>query len=230
MTVDLTDITLDKGKHKTPDDGMCLIEACAYVSGEPFTDHPHCVSELLSETGRALNDLLPNHERQKLAPLIPYLIRTAGDGLDEQRSGLAWAWIVHVYAPTWLRLAGLNDHAATLETADPDDALPLLIAARNAAWTATRDVALNVAVGDVARNANWDVAWDAAAWSPAAGDDAWDAAWEAAWEAIAKAVQVAAGDDEPGAALRPTSNALRASFINVYRDMVMLNKGPEPTP
>ena len=222
MIIDLKTLTLSVGDHESSEDGMCLIEACAYIAGEPFSAYPKCVSLLLADIGKQLNDLLPNRERQKLAPLIPYLIGTADDGLDKERSALAWKWIVHIYTPTWLRLAGLENHAATLEATDPNDALASFIAARDAAagnsWHVVRSTLAKNAK-NAARNASWFIAWDAARYWDATGDVAEDASWSAIC-AVAKDNQTA---------LRTTSNDLRASFTQVYFDMVMLNKGTEPT-
>ena len=104
-TMTSTAITLDKGAHDGPDDGMCLLEAVSFVRGETFTDHPKCVSPVLAEFGRNLNDVLPDDTRQQLVPFIPLLPGTAGDGLDETRGYLALDWLIRVYTPTWLELA-----------------------------------------------------------------------------------------------------------------------------
>ena len=237
MSIALTEITLTKGRHQTPFDGMNLIEACAYIAGESFTDHPKCVSRLLAETGRQLNDLLPADERQNLKPLIPYLIRTIGDGFDLERPGLAWSWVVGVYVPTWLRLAGLENHAATLEIANPDDALPPLIAAREAIENATWDVSWDVAweaawsaarsaARNAARSAARNTAWGAA--HSASRNAAWHTAWSVAWDVAEGAVWYAAAHST-ASALQLTSDALRASFTQVYFAMVMLGQETEPT-
>lgn len=56
-------VTLDKGAHDDPDDGLCLLEAVAYVTNEPHSDHPKCVSIVLGEFGRQLNDVLDDEQR-----------------------------------------------------------------------------------------------------------------------------------------------------------------------
>jgi hypothetical protein len=106
---------LEKGKHSDPSDGMCLLEAVALMAGEPFTDHPACVSPVLAEFGRTLNDALPDDQRQLLAPLIPLLVGTVDAEADE-RDGLRCAhWLVAHWLPAWLDLAsGLEGHAAEL--------------------------------------------------------------------------------------------------------------------
>src|SRR5688500_16148045 len=56
MTLTLEEITLSAGAHKSPEQGMCLLEAVAYVAGEPFSDHPKCVSPVIAAFGRRWND------------------------------------------------------------------------------------------------------------------------------------------------------------------------------
>src|SRR3954462_13421365 len=85
----LTGITLQKGGHGSPAQGLCLMEAVAYVRGIQHTDHPACVAPRLGEMGRSLNDVLPHDLRQQLIPVIPALPGTAGDGHDETRSYMA---------------------------------------------------------------------------------------------------------------------------------------------
>jgi hypothetical protein len=55
-TLDLDTLTLQKGAHDSPDAGMCVMEAVAYISGEPFSDHPACASPILSAFLRRWND------------------------------------------------------------------------------------------------------------------------------------------------------------------------------
>ena len=39
----LATLTLKNGSHPSPDDGLCVMEAAAWVAGEPHSDHPACV-------------------------------------------------------------------------------------------------------------------------------------------------------------------------------------------
>ncbi|MGH3828685.1 MAG: hypothetical protein ACRDQX_16170, partial [Pseudonocardiaceae bacterium] len=85
-------IVLKRGAHSSPEQGVCLMEAVAYVRGLPHTDTPSCVSPVLSAFGRRLNDVLPEDRRQELVPFIPLLPGTTGDGHDETRGYLALDW------------------------------------------------------------------------------------------------------------------------------------------
>ncbi len=106
---------LDKGGHDTPTDGLCFMEAVAYVRGVPHTDHPSCVAPVLGAFGRGLNDILPDDLRQELIPLIPLIPGTADDGRDETRSYLALDWLIRTWLPTWLDLVpACRDDATAL--------------------------------------------------------------------------------------------------------------------
>ena len=221
-------ITLAKGAHKDRSDGLCLLEAVAWFAGEPHSDHPACVSPVLAAYGRSLNDALGDDSRRLLIPFISVLSRTAGDGLDEARGYLALDWIIRVYTPAWLDVAGLTREARALrdlrcisDMAAVQDARPVVLSAWDAAWAAAR-----AAARDAARAAAWaaagDAAW-AAAWAAAgdaAGDAAWAAAGDAAWAAAGDAARDAARD-----ALAPIVTQLQDSAIILLSAMIQ----PETT-
>ena len=114
MTINLDTLQLAKGGHDDRDGDLCLLEAAAMMAGEPHSDHPVCVSPILGTFGRDLNDRLDDTKRQLLKPLIPAMLGTAGDGLDEVRGYLALDWLIRTYTPAWLDLAGLTAEAAEL--------------------------------------------------------------------------------------------------------------------
>lgn len=106
-TIELQNYTLSEGAHDSIDDGSCLMELASFVAGEPWSDHPKCVSPVIGAYGRRLNDGLPDGERQKLIPFIPGMLGTAGDGL------------VRVAVPRWLDLAGMTAEAGRLRGLAP---------------------------------------------------------------------------------------------------------------
>lgn len=81
----LAGIRLDHGAHSTREMGLCLMEAVSFLAGEMHSDHPECVSRILTSFGISINDRCTNDLRQQLIPLIPSLIGTRSDGLDEER-------------------------------------------------------------------------------------------------------------------------------------------------
>lgn len=40
-------LTLHEGAHKDPADGMCAMEAAAWIAGEPHSDHPACACPVI---------------------------------------------------------------------------------------------------------------------------------------------------------------------------------------
>lgn len=217
--VDLSSVVLTTGKHKSPDEGLCLLELSALFAGESHTDHPVCVSPVLGEFGRRLNDVLPDGMRQRLIPLVPRMVGTANDGLDETRGWLATDWLVRVYAPAWLDAAGLSGEAAALRglapVRDMESAVaarPVTVAAKAAARVAARVV--GVAARVAARAVGVAAAWDAAA--KAAGVVA---AWDAAVGAVGAAA-LASATEAVGAVAAPTVTALQISAIDLLDRMV----------
>lgn len=59
-------LQLESGGHSSLEEGMCIMEAVAYVAGEPFSDHPQCASRLLTSFLIRLNDRLDDDDRQLL--------------------------------------------------------------------------------------------------------------------------------------------------------------------
>src|SRR5574341_38370 len=92
-------VILYPGAHN-PDGKMCLMEAVAYVAGEPWSDHPVCVSPALAAYGRSLNDWLPDNRRQELRRFVSLLVNTAQGSAVEQRLALFFAdAAVRVFVP-----------------------------------------------------------------------------------------------------------------------------------
>ena len=219
-------LRLENGSHQGPDEGVCLMEAVAWLAREPHSDDPACVCPVLGAFGRDLNDRLDVERRQRLKPLIPALVGTASDGHAEARGFMAMDWIVRTYTPAWLRLARLDSEADDLQS------LPEIADA--ATLRGAQEVLDAAAARDAAREAAWEAAW-AAAWA-AAWDAAWDAARDAAWDAAREAAWAAAWDAavaSAGAPLEPTKRALQDSAVLLFRRMV--ERGAEervvcPTP
>ncbi|HWC30714.1 MAG TPA: hypothetical protein VG845_11600, partial [Dehalococcoidia bacterium] len=72
---ELKTVTLDAGGHK-PDGEFCVMEAVAYVAGEPWSDSPECASPVLGAFLRSWNDTLDDETRQLLKPYVPRLVGT----------------------------------------------------------------------------------------------------------------------------------------------------------
>src|SRR4051812_33810713 len=112
----LAGLSLKSGSH-AEDSEMCVMEAVAFVAGEPWSDAPKCACPVISTFLRNWNDSLrTDTDRDRLLkPLIPRLIDTKGSPeLEEKRSLMCADWLVRVNTPAWLRLAGLTVHADAL--------------------------------------------------------------------------------------------------------------------
>jgi hypothetical protein len=242
----LEPLKLGRGSHSAPSNGLveaCVMEAVAYVAGEPFSAHPACASPILTSFLISWNDAMNDEDRQMLKPFIPRLVGTrTGKRHEEMRAWMLTDWLARECAPAWLRLAGLKDQAELLESLAPlksavlaRKAQPALdatrkksAAARAAAWDAAR-----AAAGAAAGAAAWDAAWAAA--RAAAGAAAWAAAWDAAWDAARAAARAAAWDaaraaagaaawDAARAALVPTTRGLQQSALLLLDRMIAVSK------
>ncbi|MGH8032936.1 MAG: hypothetical protein ACREO8_11385 [Luteimonas sp.] len=148
---------LKAGRHRSLEQGACLMEAVSYVAGERWSDHPECACPVISTFLRSWNDGLPNHERTKLLrDLIPLIIGTRSTPeVEQRRATMAADWLIRTNTPAWLRLAGLTAQADALaglpeitDFAQCPSLMPTLNAARMDA--------------DAARVASQAAAWEAA--------------------------------------------------------------------
>jgi hypothetical protein len=130
----MMEITLKSGRHESREDGMCLMEAVAFLAGEPHSDHPACTDPVLGAFGRALNDEMTDDECVLLAPLAKKLIGTAGDHtLSLRRAMMLCDGVVRQIVPIALDAAGLSANAQQLR-----DLQPIIDqqSARSAGWSA----------------------------------------------------------------------------------------------
>src|SRR5690348_9382060 len=111
--LNLDTLHLYSGSHP-PEAGFCVMEAVAYVAGEPWSDSPQCACPVLSGFMRNWNDSLDDATRQRLKPYIPRLIGTR-DGNDLRRSWMAFDWLTRECGPAFMDLTpALAEHAARL--------------------------------------------------------------------------------------------------------------------
>lgn len=178
--LDLSTIRLASGSHKDRDDCVCFLEAVAWWAEEEHSDAPQCVSPVLVNYGRRLNDHLPDDERQKLVPFIPRMVGTVNDGKDEARGLLAFDWLVRTCLPLLFRcVPSLVSHADALAACDPIRTRDDVRAIRPQMRAAAYDAAAARAARGAARGAAY------AAYDAAAARDAYDAARGAAYAGYA---------------------------------------------
>jgi len=113
--LDLDTLTLAKGNHHDRSNGLCAMEAVAWLAGEKHNDQPDCVSPVIGAFVRRWNDDLGDNDRQKLKPILPTLIGTAADlKTESRRAWMVTDWMVRTYMPAWLDLAGLTEQATAV--------------------------------------------------------------------------------------------------------------------
>jgi hypothetical protein len=192
----LKPISLKHGSHSSPEDGMCALEAIAYVAEEPFGDHPACVCPVIAAFLRSWNDGMPTDDDRDrlLKPLLPLVIGTADPAKVDTRAFLAIDWVVRQFAPTWLDLVpALKVHAEALRKQAEITSWEGLIAAT-------------------------PILVDSRKSSTAPLAAAWAAAWAAALDA-ALAAALDAARAAPLDALKPTTAALQDSAADLVRRM-----------
>jgi hypothetical protein len=100
----------------------CVMEAVAFIAGEPWSDHPQCTCPIITAFMIRWNDRLSSDELRNdlLRPLIPLLIGTRSTReVQTARAHLAVDWSVRHHTPKLCRHFGLNDLADKLEALEP---------------------------------------------------------------------------------------------------------------
>jgi len=208
--MNIENLVLTKGSHKTSDDGMCVMEAVAYFNNEPHSDKPQCACPVLTSYLIVLNDDMNNEERQALKPYILRLIGTRDENSKKRMDILLHHTIVKII-PYALRLAYLEENAIEMEAVKSGDYAAAKAAAKSAesaakaaaesAAKATAKAAAKVAAelaawsAELAESAAWSAESAAkaaeAAESAESAELAESAAWAAAWAAAKAAAKAA---------------------------------------
>ena len=110
-------LVLRHGSHTNPEQGMCIMETVAFVSGEPFTDHPKCASKVITRLAMRLNDRWSDEQRQKLKPFILRIAGTATDEATEvKRAFMCADWALRELLPIYFDLANLSEWSKKLRS------------------------------------------------------------------------------------------------------------------
>jgi hypothetical protein len=187
----LDGIRLKTGKHKNRVNGMCAMEAAAWLAGEKHSDHPACVDPVIAAFVRTWQDRLDDDQRELLVkPLIPLLVGTRSTPAVQHARAIACAdWAIRHVLPTWLRLApSLVEHADALAALPELTTVDALNATRSRLLADAR--AADRSAGAAARSAG-AAARSAARSAARAADAAADAAAGAAWAAADAAADAA---------------------------------------
>jgi hypothetical protein len=71
-------LRLQPGSHRSPQDGVCVVELASVLAGEKFSDAPRCVCEVIAAYLRAWNDRAGYADRQRLAPYARRIVGSRG--------------------------------------------------------------------------------------------------------------------------------------------------------
>src|SRR5437763_16428599 len=86
-------IRLSRGRHTSPEVGVCRMELASMQAGERFSDHPRAVSPTIACLLRWYNDLLDDERRQDLRQYADRIIGTADQpALEQLRVQRLMAW------------------------------------------------------------------------------------------------------------------------------------------
>jgi hypothetical protein len=100
---------LTVGASEHPKDGASLMSVVSWLVYGDLSDQPACVSEVVAELARSVNDLLPDYRRQALKSYIPRLIDTNDeDSTERARLRFVHQYIIEKLFPLGLAAAGLE--------------------------------------------------------------------------------------------------------------------------
>lgn len=86
-------ITLGKGKHRSPDEGACVMELASMLADEPFSDHPISVCPVIGSFLRAYNDFVDDERRQDLYAYAAHVVGSRGSAeVQAARAERLAAW------------------------------------------------------------------------------------------------------------------------------------------
>jgi len=82
-------VRLSAGKHRSPEDGVCVVELASMLAGETFTDRPPSVCPVIGAFLRAYNDGTTEERRQDLYECASLIVGSRADrGAEHQRAEL----------------------------------------------------------------------------------------------------------------------------------------------
>jgi hypothetical protein len=92
--VNVDSLRLEPGRHRSPRDGVCLLELTSILAEEEFSDRPRCVCKVIAAFLRSWNDRSSHAQRQRLRPYATQVIGSRAGGIVTRRRRdicLIWA-------------------------------------------------------------------------------------------------------------------------------------------
>jgi hypothetical protein len=114
MSYDFKTFKFGRGNHSTRGQGMCVMEAVAYLAGEDHSDHPECASPMLSRLAIYINDCASGGIRDGLLSDLPWrMIGTKNEEAEAGRRQAVLELVLHEFLPKLMRKTGLNPDIAS---------------------------------------------------------------------------------------------------------------------
>ncbi len=114
---------LSRGKHRSPEDGACVMELASMLAGEDFGDHPTSVCPVIGSFLRSYNDAIDDDRRQDLYTYASAVVGSRGSSeLQNARADRLVAWIAAQRRRRWTRF-GLSTRLRALAPRPLDDML-----------------------------------------------------------------------------------------------------------
>jgi len=104
--MDLDSVRLEPGVHRTPGDGVCLLELASMVAGERFSDRPRCVCVVIAAFLRGWNDRSSHVERQALRPYARRIVGSRSRrSVTRRRRDICLTWAGADLTGNWVSRA-----------------------------------------------------------------------------------------------------------------------------
>ncbi len=214
-------IVLKSGAHNSFEEGVCAMEAVAWLAGEKHADRPECACPALISFVQRLNDRWQEDERQLLKPYLLRLIGTKDKNTKARAELIVFRSITRILpiALDAAKLTDLSEKIRKLEVGNWAEAQALCREARDAARMARENSYKKAADADAAAYAAVAAyayaAADAAAAAAVAADAAASvAAYVAAYAAVAADVAADAAAKPSVAYLAQTRKEARHKVID----------------
>jgi hypothetical protein len=106
VEVNLDSVRLDPGAHRSPRDGVCLMELASLMAEEPFSDRPRCACVVIAAFLRDWNDRSGYAHRQRLRPYARRVVGSrAGRSVTHRRRDVCLIWAGADLSGSWVSRA-----------------------------------------------------------------------------------------------------------------------------
>jgi hypothetical protein len=101
-------VRLRRGKHASPEKGVCVMELASMLAGEPFSDHPASACPVIGSFLRAYNDSVSDDRRQELYAYAARVVDSrCGTAVQRRRAERVAEWAMQMQQRRWTRILPL---------------------------------------------------------------------------------------------------------------------------